>query len=204
MRIKIEDIKNELVQEPYLSGVKVYKDKSINGEEYPFLIKCDIEILQKYYPLKIGIPEMWAQELIDVYVDTENVLYMPHIDSENKVCLFDLEGVLIERDFAGVLKQCLERTREILGAGISGKNWQDFLMEFDAYIRCLPGVKICQGIIPDDKKTRKIYYCALNKPDRTHRKGEDFAKYLKRIEVLMRILKLGNIGIQNNEVCMFL
>lgn len=180
--MQLEDIKCELVQESYLSRVKVYENIKINKKKYPVVVKCNIEVLNEYYPIIIGIHEDWAQKLVDIYVDTDDVIYIPHIDREKKLCLFDLEGVIIEENIIGILKQCIRRAKELLISGLSQDNWNDFLYEFDSYIACLPNCKILKVVMPDNKKTQKMYYCLANKIDKNRRTKEKYSAYLERIK----------------------
>lgn len=173
-------IKNELLDKPYLSGIKISKNSEICDKTYTVSIKCNLKAGDLWYPIKIGIPDDWAQYLIDLYIAAETIPYIPHIDNKGKLCLYDLEGSFIEKDLLGVLNQCILQAQSLIKEGVNKENWNDFFKEFDSYIMCLPGCKIAKVVIPELKENQKISYCATNKIGKKREKKETYAEYLKR------------------------
>ena len=105
---------------------------------------------------------------------------IPHVEKNGKICLFDLEGVLIDLDFKGLFSQCISRAIDILETGLYGdkeKNCQEFVREFSSYWRYLPSCRTMKCAIPENHQTQMIKFCT--KPVTKH-KRESHAEYLKR------------------------
>ena len=176
-------IKNDLLDKPYLSGIKIKNNESYKNQSYDVKIKCELKVGSSWFPIIIGIPNDWGQNLVDIYIALEEIPYIPHIDNKGKLCLYDLEGSIIEKDLLGILNQCILRAKLIIEEGISKENWNDFLEEFDSYILCLPGWKIAKVIIPNLESSKKISYCSIKEIKKQRRKNESYSQYLKRTEV---------------------
>lgn len=77
-----------------------------------------------------------------------------------KLCLFDLEGALIDWRFWGVFNQCIDKAIRTLDDGINGKNKRDLLEEFNSYIYNRDDYKNIDVVaIPKRKRKTKISYC---------------------------------------------
>ena len=176
-------IKNDLLDKPYLSGIKIKNNESYKNQSYDVKIKCELKVGSSWFPIIIGIPNDWGQNLVDIYIALAEIPYIPHIDNKGKLCLYDLEGSIIEKDLLGILNQCILRAKLIIEEGISKENWNDFLEEFDSYILCLPGWKIAKVIIPNLESSKKISYCSIKEIKKQRRKNESYSQYLKRTEV---------------------
>ena len=87
------------------------------------LDNCDIKV-------KIAIPYNWEIELIDFYILDKEFPFIPHMESSGKLCLFELEGCLIDDDFEGVLYELIERAKQIILDGLNKRNFEDFIKEF--------------------------------------------------------------------------
>jgi len=176
-------IKNDLLDKPYLSGIKIKNNESYKNQSYDVKIKCELKVGSSWFPIIIGIPNNWGQNLVDIYIELEEIPYIPHIDNKGKLCLYDLEGSIIEKDLLGILNQCILRAQLIIEEGISKKNWNDFLEEFDSYILCLPEWKRAKAVIPNLESSKKISYCSIKEIKKQRRKNESYSQYLKRTEV---------------------
>lgn len=175
-------IKNYLLGNKHISESKVKKYGKYKKNSYEFVIKCKVDAADKWHPIVIGIPINWKQNLVDVYWDSEEIPYIPHIDHRGKFCLYDLEGSLIEWDLLGILDQCILRARNLIFKGLNKENWEDFLKEFDSYLLCLPNCKYAKVVVPTLKKNQKISYCNINKDYLKQKKNELYAQYRKRTE----------------------
>ena len=81
----------------------IYQDKN-----YECVVFCDMIVAGCRYPIAIGIGDNWERELFDFFVrDPDSFPFIPHIDTSGKICLFDLEGALIDYQFEGLLNQCV-------------------------------------------------------------------------------------------------
>ena len=105
--------------------------------------------------------------------------FIPHINKNGKLCLFDLEGTLIYPNFEGLLNQCILRAKELIGDGISGKNKNDFIKEFDSYFGLLNDKAITHAALPYEKKHTNIRFCEIVSKSK-QRKNESFAAYKRR------------------------
>ena len=176
-------IKNDLLDKPYLSGIKIKNNESYKNQSYDVKIKCELKVGNSWFPIIIGIPNDWGQNLVDIYIALEEIPYIPHIDNKGKLCLYDLEGSIIEKNLLGILNQCILRAQSIIEEGISKENWNDFLEEFDSYILCLPEWKRVKAVIPNLESSKKISYCPTKEIKKQRRKNESYSQYLKRTEV---------------------
>ena len=73
----------------------------------------------KNVPISICIPDRWQQSLVDIYVQNyEEMIFLPHVEKNGKLCLFELEGVLIDTNLPGILIQSVMRAKTILEEGL--------------------------------------------------------------------------------------
>lgn len=147
-------------------------------KEYQYVIKCDFIFKDESVHTVIGIPHNWSRVLIDIYIEQHiDFPFIPHIDKKGKICLYELEGILVDQNLYGILLQCIRRAKKIIFEGLEGKNKLDFIEEFDSYWGQLPDVKLAKF-----KSCNNVSMCivkyALKKVNR--RKRESYSKYLQR------------------------
>ena len=132
----------------------IYQDKN-----YECVVFCDMIVAGCRYPIAIGIGDNWERELFDFFVrDPDSFPFIPHIDTSGKICLFDLEGALIDYQFEGLLNQCVYQAYTIIDDGISGRNKKDFIREFDAYWTQLPSGIVAKFDAPVSRKSNLLKY----------------------------------------------
>ena len=124
-------------------------------------------------------PNDWELNLFDFYLIDE-LPFIPHIDKKGKLCLFDLEGKIIYPEFTGLFNQCVLKAKELIEDGISGKNKEDFIKEFDSYFALLGDISIAYVSLPTEKKDTNIKFCEIGSKTK-RRKNELFEAYIKRI-----------------------
>lgn len=146
-------INDTILENKYISEPEIKQNTIFNERSYSWLIHCKLDVLQKWIPIIIGIPQNWKLNLFDFYL-AGDLPFIPHIDKKGKLCLFDLEGTLIYPDFAGLLNQCILRAKELISDGVSGKNKNDFIKEFDSYFGLLNDKAIAYVALPAEKKTQ--------------------------------------------------
>lgn len=137
------EIHNFLLDEPSVCNIFVQEKKQYNRHFYLYVINCELVIGDTLFPLTIGIPEDWDQNLFDFYIsDGFQFPFLPHVETnnKNKLCLFDLEGTLIVQDFFGLLDQCVQQAIKLLSDGLNGKNRIDLIHEFSSYWDALPNI----------------------------------------------------------------
>ncbi|MFZ5969395.1 MAG: ThiF family adenylyltransferase [Bacillota bacterium] len=158
-----------------ISYTKVYSDKS-----YQYIYKFTYRITDIDIPMVMGIPIDWDRKLIDVFIENyREFKYIPHLDSKGSICLFDLEGVLIDKNFVGLLNQTLQRVEKVLWKGLNGLNKEDFIEEFEAYWGRLPNTKILKSMIHTSKDVKLIKY-ADNKKTVKKKKNDKFVDLLRK------------------------
>lgn len=122
----------------------------------------------------LGIPIDWDRKLIDIYIENyREFKYIPHLECNGKICLFDLEGVLIDKNFQGLLIQSLNRAYEVIWKGINELNKEDFIEEFEQYWGRLPNTKILKSMINSSKDIKLIKY-ADNQKKVIKRNGDNY------------------------------
>ncbi|QSX05592.1 ThiF family adenylyltransferase [Sedimentibacter sp. zth1] len=171
-------IQDSLLDNRKIAAVMCKKNATYSNKAYACLVTCEISVLDMWIPVIIGIPYNWKLDLMDVYVeDKDNFPFIPHIDTKGKVCLFDLEGILIDPNLCGLLNQCIERAIHVISDGLTGKNRSDFLKEFDLYWCQLPGIRAIKFSVPHEKQMQIIHYAEKRGKQRSK---ESYAKYLQR------------------------
>lgn len=74
--------------------------------------------------------------------------------------MFQLEGILIEKNLIGILRNCIQRMKEILSSGIDKNNIEDFVNEFNSYVILSKNVKYSKLLRDTSDKVANIK-CAV-------------------------------------------
>lgn len=174
------EIYDTLLDNKAVTAVTHLKSNSYMDYTYMSVWSCELVVEKQVVPVYICIPKSWEKDIIDIYVEKyESFPYIPHVDTKGKICLFDLEGVLIDTDLCGLLSQSIERAILILAEGLSGKNKNEFIREFSLYWCQLPDIRSIKCEIPSNQKTQKIKYAELVSK---RKQKEKLSAYYKRIE----------------------
>lgn len=163
-----------LLDNKYISELETMNDINYKNQTYSIIISCKFDILKQWIPIIIGIPENWDIELVDIYLP-EQKYFIPHMDKDGKLCLFDLEGVIIYPDLEGVLNTCISKAREVIELGILEQNKEDFLDEFDSYFAMLNDRSSADVVMPIHKEATIIKYCEVlskSKRKKSHKKND--------------------------------
>lgn len=172
------DISDVVLDNKYISESDVRQNELFNGKSYAWIIRCKLDVLKTWIPIVIGIPDDWELNLFDFYL-MGDLPFIPHVDKKGKLCLFDLEGAIIYPKFEGLFNQCIIKAKELIEDGISGKNKEDFIKEFDSYFALLSDISIAHVSLPTEKKDTNIKFCEIASKSK-QRKNESFAAYIKR------------------------
>lgn len=200
------DVKSVLAEYEIVENINVLKDKKYKTFTYELVFKCELIVGERsHIPIVVCIPAKWNQYLIDIYVENyEAINFLPHIDNKGKMCLFEMEGVLIDWNLSGILVQSLFRAQSILQDGILGNNYDDFIAEFELYWGQLPQSRLTRFVVPPTENSQNVK-CIIKPVSK--RKKEKQSEYLKRLysspiyvgkdsECLKR-WKLGNVSVVN-------
>ena len=104
--MEFAEVKNILLEERFIDNLISSDEGQYAGKEYALVIRCDLLLSDRIVPVVIGIPSEWETMLFDFYVrDYESFPFIPHIGEKGKICLYDLEGVLIDTQFDGLLRK---------------------------------------------------------------------------------------------------
>lgn len=153
------EVKNVLLDESFIDNIVCRGERQYADHEYNLVIRCDLILDDIIIPIVVGIPSDWQTMLFDFYVrDYESFPFIPHLENYGKLCLYDMEGVLIDAQFRGLLLQCFQRAAKVISDGISGENNLDFITEFDAYWMRLPNCGCVKFAVPEEKKNDRVYY----------------------------------------------
>lgn len=161
-----------------ISNVKVVKKTIFRDKEYQILVECDMALSTFTIPLVIAIPKNWKRSLIDIYIQRkEEFPFIPHIDIKGKICLFELEGILIDQNLYGIISQSLDRASKIIEEGFAGTNKEEFINEFDSYWIQLPHIRHAKCELPLYEQISLIKYSQklLEK-----RKKETYIEFIQR------------------------
>lgn len=173
------EIVNEALEDSEdILNVKAVKETVFRDIQYQIIIECDMVVTTLTVPIVIAIPQNWMRSLIDIYIQqNKNFPFIPHIDKKGKICLFELEGILIDQNLYGIILQMLKRASKIIEDGLAGTNREDFINEFDSYWMQLPHIRYAKCELPKCDQIALIKYSQkiVNK-----RKKETYSKYLQR------------------------
>ncbi len=157
MDLKI--VKDILLDNRNVESVCCYEHKEYKQNTYDCAVFCDLVVDGKRIPVMIGISDTWRTTLFDFYIRDNDVFpFIPHVEKNGKICLYDLEAVLIDANFEGVLTQCIQRAIDTIRTGLSGENIKDFIEEFNSYWLQLPRVIIAKLDAPSTRNTARLKY----------------------------------------------
>ena len=173
----INEIKDVILERNDIEDCVYFSKNSINNITFEIIVKCKIIVNYKKIPILIGIPENWKTNLFSFYIlgygykplntSLKDLLgyedcccfneFIPHVGiHDGKICLVDLDSILIDFNFSGLLNQCIDITKIILKTGIEETNKQDFIKEFSSYIESGPNTLFAKLCPPET--TSEIYY----------------------------------------------
>lgn len=173
-------VRNILLDNRNVGSVVCQDNNTYQGKNYKCVVFCDIIVAENRYPIVIGVDDDWERELFDFYVrNPDSFPFIPHIDTSGKICLFDLEGALIDYQFEGLLNQCVFQAYTIIDDGISGRNKKDFIREFDAYWTQLPSGIVAKFDAPVSRKSNLLKYVYPLPERKTFKTTLDFERKKK-------------------------
>ena len=173
-------VRNILLDNRNVGSVVCQDNNTYQGKNYKCVVFCDMIVAENRYPIVIGIDDDWERELFDFYVrNPVSFPFIPHIDTSGKICLFDLEGALIDYQFEGLLNQCVFQAYNIIDDGISGRNKKDFIREFDAYWTQLPSGIVAKFDAPVSRKSNLLKYVYPLPERKTFKTTLDFERKKK-------------------------
>lgn len=173
-------VRNILLDNRNVGSVVCQDNNTYQGKNYKCVVFCDMIVAENRYPIVIGIDDDWERELFDFYVrNPDSFPFIPHIDTSGKICLFDLEGALIDYQFEGLLNQCVFQAYNIIDDGISGRNKKDFIREFDAYWTQLPSGIVAKFDAPVSRKSNLLKYVYPLPERKTFKTTLDFERKKK-------------------------
>lgn len=116
-------------------------------------------------PVVIGVPWEWKTLLFDFFLAdySQEFSFIPHVGSDGKICLLDLDLVLIDPSAAlhELIAECVDRVVNLIEDGISLANRNDFIDEFESYWERLPSVGRCLLDTPLSEKSHVIQFVSL-------------------------------------------
>ena len=187
--ISIDTIKEILLDRNDIEDILCFSNVELFSKQYDFIIECKIIACNKAIPILIGLTKNWAVELFDFFIlsygfhksygsisdklgydDCEYFTdFIPHVDPvTGKLCLYELEGILIDSNFPGLFNQCIEKAKTIIENGILNTDLDSFIKEFNSYWEASPNhtkVNLCRPeenacILKYTKSNRKDSFIA--------------------------------------------
>lgn len=141
------------------SGVSEFRNRLYEG-----IIKFIIQIEKQKVGIVMAIPSDWERSLVDIFIENYiNFEFIPHMYKEGQICLFDLEGILINANYDGLIIESVNRLEKILLEGIKGTNKFEFITEFDAYWNQQSNIGIINSSVLLEDKIKKIKYIYKHK-----------------------------------------
>lgn len=142
-----------------VQDIKIIDGTSFRDHDYQILTECSLRVMEQQVPIIIAIPVNWRSSLIDIYIKRNMEFpFIPHIDIKGKICLYELEGLLIDPNLYGIIEQSLNKAHQIIGDGLLGINQEDFISEFDSYWMQLSHVRFAKCDISDCTQISIVKY----------------------------------------------
>ncbi|MBX0351294.1 MULTISPECIES: ThiF family adenylyltransferase [Bacillus cereus group] len=96
--------------------------------------EIEIEVNGKPAVLAVGFPDMFPNVLPKFFDKNNEFGDIPHKMSNGFLCFTRTESLIIDERYpTAILLHCLEKVKSLIEDGISGKNKQDFMEEFEVY-----------------------------------------------------------------------
>lgn len=93
-----------------VQDIKIIDGASFRDHDYQILTECSLRVMEQQVPIIIAIPVNWRSSLIDIYIKRNMEFpFIPHIDIKGKICLYELEGLLIDPNLYGIIEQSLNK-----------------------------------------------------------------------------------------------
>lgn len=143
---------------------EIYDCNKYANKVYEKVIKFKLNIKEENIGIVMAIPSNWERCLIDFFVEEYmNFTFIPHMGKRGLICLFDLEGILINPDFETLINESISRLNKTLLDGIEGSNKIDFITEFNSYWLQLPDSKLVDSFVNLDDGLKKVKYLTKKK-----------------------------------------
>lgn len=175
----IEKFEKILKTNQFINVIEVFSNICYKDNEYECVASCELKVDADIVNIMIALPFDWEIKLIDFYITDRDFPFIPHVDIKGKLCLFDLEGCLIDGDLRGLIFQSVNRMIEVISDGIKGENKEDFIKEYELYWMQLDNIRRAKVIYPLEKKVNLLKYIGA---DTQRKKGESNIKYRDRIK----------------------
>ncbi|QWG38890.1 hypothetical protein EXW35_10705 [Bacillus mycoides] len=134
--------------------------KEVDSNQYS---KCsnvaeiEIEVNGKPAVLSVGFPDMFPNVLPKFFDKNNEFGHIPHKMSNGFLCFTRTESLIIDERYpTAILLHCLEKVINLIEDGISGKNKQDFMEEFEVYWPASSKSKIYAHIDTENLKLREL------------------------------------------------
>ena len=176
----LNELKCVLLDMPDVESVICRNNEKYQGNQYDCIAFCDLVVLGGRVPVVIGVDSDWETELFDFYIrNYEQFAFIPHVEITGKLCLYDLEGILIDVDFAGLVQQCVHQAIKIISDGINGTNKLDFIKEFNSYWLHLPDIMFVKFTAPEQKESGLVKFILDTPPKKDKESIHDYSKRKK-------------------------
>lgn len=168
MKILILDLLDSLKSFENIENIKEIKEKKMDFKvNYSIIYEFTLNIQNQNFDIIMGIPEEWNIKLVDFYIkDYKKIKFIPHLETNGKICLFDKEGLLIEENLNGIIIESIERLNKVLYEGLNDINKIDFINEFDAYWNLLSNENIAKSNVNLSNDIKLIKYKIKNNKDK--------------------------------------
>lgn len=155
----LNELKYVLLDMPDVESVICSNNEKYQGKQYDCIAFCDLVVRGGRVPVVIGVDSDWETKLFDFYIrNYEQFAFIPHVEITGKLCLYDLEGILIDVDFAGLVQQCVHQAIKIISDGINNINKLDFIKEFNSYWFQLPDIMFAKFTAPEQKESGLVKF----------------------------------------------
>lgn len=123
--------------EKVVTPVKSRLRANTNKELWQVTVEIPIGDAVKDFNLLLDLRNDFPLSLPEIYLsekDYDAIKYIPHVNDNRSICLFDQENIKIDAERpADIVRICLNRAVNIISAGINKTNTTDFKDEIVAY-----------------------------------------------------------------------
>ncbi len=156
----LNEIKKELdtLEQSLIRSFSILKEVDSNQySKCSNVAEIEIEVNGKPAVLSVGFPDMFPNALPKFFDKNNEFGHIPHKMPNGFLCFTRTESLIIDERYpTAILLHCLEKIINLIEDGISGKNKQDFMEEFEAYWPASSKSNIYAHIDTENLKLREL------------------------------------------------
>ncbi len=151
----------EILQQEGFENLKRSQSPILKHRGLDFGFTFDLLIGGIVFKMTIGFPNQFPLILPQYFIaeDNGNIPFIPHVEEDGRICYYQDDYLLIDVErVPDILKETLNKTKEIVEKGLTKENFYDFTSEFEAYWNRLQNLEFASfnGSVDDNACIIKV------------------------------------------------